>query len=142
MIQRDVVSNLDVVTCGTILHQPARLFASKIMTNFLDKMKSVYDLVLIDAPPVLVVNDAAVIAAEVDAVILIVSAGETRTATLERAAEFLDSAGGHLLGVVLNKFDAKKAYGGYYGGFRFGHYGPTHEYYSTTADRAGPKVDS
>lgn len=93
-------------------------------------MREVYDWVFIDTPPILIVNDAGIVAPIVDGAIVVVSAGTTRVATVQRAAEFLNGAGGLMLGVVLNKFDSRKAYGGYYGGQRYGHYGSKHGHYA------------
>jgi tyrosine-protein kinase Etk/Wzc len=127
--QQKVLEGLDVIACGSLQRQPARILASSSMQAFLSEARELYDLILIDAPPVLVVNDAALVSGIVDYVILTVASGETRAATLDRAAEFVDQAGGSILGVVLNRFDARREYGGYYGGHRYGHYRSYLEYY-------------
>lgn len=129
--QRHVVEGLDVIACGSLQRQPARILASGAMQAFLMEMQEFYDLVLIDAPPVLIVNDAALVSGIVDSVILTVAAGETRAATLDRAAEFVHQAGGRILGIVLNRFDARREYGGYYGGHRYGHYSSYLKYYGS-----------
>jgi tyrosine-protein kinase Etk/Wzc len=129
-VQRSVVENLDVLCCGTISRNPSRFFGSVEMRELVEHARKNYGWVLIDAPPILVVNDGAVLSALVDGTILTLAAGLTRFAALERASEFLESAGGHFLGVVLNMFDARKAYGSYYGGTRYGHYDKNNGYYS------------
>jgi len=139
VLRRDIVENLDILPCGTVVSQPAQLFASKAMKDFVCDVKGLYDFVLIDAPPVLVVNDAAVIGTAVDCVILVVATGVTRMAALERAAEFMEVAGADLLGIAMNRFDARRAYGSYYGSNRYGHYQPYDSYYSSSG-KEGKKV--
>jgi Mrp family chromosome partitioning ATPase len=84
--------------------------------------------VLFDSPPVLAATDASVLATEVDGTLLVVSYDQTRELEIERTLESLDSVGARVLGVVLNNFDARKAYGGYapashYGYGQYGLYG-------------------
>jgi capsular exopolysaccharide synthesis family protein len=143
---RDVVPCLDVLWAGTPLENPSRVFSELTISNFLKEVRDHYDWVLIDAPPVLVVNDGAVLAAMADGTILTVTAGITRFDALDRSSGFLASVGGRVLGLVVNRFDAKAAYGGYYGGYRFGHYDMRHNYYTSGKDRnakdaATPVVD-
>ncbi|HLP15725.1 MAG TPA: polysaccharide biosynthesis tyrosine autokinase [Bacteroidota bacterium] len=123
VIQKEVLPNLDILTCGMLPPNPAEILGSKRMKDFIGQMKQRYDIVLFDAPPLLAVTDAAVLATEADGVLLVASAGETHAAGLERIAEFLDSVGVKMLGVVLNRFDAKKAYGNSYSTYASYHYG-------------------
>jgi capsular exopolysaccharide synthesis family protein len=123
VIQKDVLPNLDVLTCGMLPPNPAEILGSKRMKEFIAQMKQRYDIVLFDAPPLLAVTDAAVLATEADGVLLVASAGETHAAGLERIAEFLNSVGVKMLGVVLNRFDARKAYGNSYTTYASYHYG-------------------
>jgi Mrp family chromosome partitioning ATPase len=92
-------------------------------------LRDKYAWILMDAPPVLVVNDASVLASMLDGTLLVVNSGVTRLEALERASAMLNDAGGKLLGVVLNRFDPKDAYGTYYGSHRYGHYDNRHSYY-------------
>ncbi len=134
---RNVVPYLDILAAGTPLKAPSRVFGGRAMAEFLKEVQGTYDWVLIDAPPVLVVNDGAVLAALADGTILTVTAGTTRFDALERSAELLASVGGRILGLVLNKFDPKAAYGGYYGSYRYGHYDSRHNYYRSGKERDG-----
>jgi capsular exopolysaccharide synthesis family protein len=131
-VKRNVVEHLDVLTCGTTVRHPSRMFGSPEMRALLEELKPMYSYIFMDVPPVLVVHDAAVLAGAVDGTLFTVSAGTTRMASLDRAREFIQGAGGSLLGVVLNRFEPRKAYGGYYGGVRYGHYGSGDKYYSST----------
>ena len=140
IVQRNVVENLDVICCGTVLRNLASVLGSRSMQAFLDQVKKQYAWIFLDTPPILIVNDAAVLSTIVDGTIMVVSSGSTRVATLERATEFLQGAGGTLLGVVLNKFDAQRTYGRYYGSYRYGHYGSSHEYYSSSNGKGRQKA--
>jgi capsular exopolysaccharide synthesis family protein len=131
-VHRDVVDNLDVLTCGAHVKHPSWLFGSPEMRALLEELRPLYSYVFLDAPPVLVVHDAAVLAGALDGTFLTVSADVTRMASLDRARDFIKGGGGFLLGVVLNRFEPRKAYGGYYGGARYGHYGSNEKYYSST----------
>ncbi len=123
VIQKDVLPNLDVLTCGLIPPNPAEILGSKRMRDFIVQMKQRYDMIIFDAPPLLAVTDAAVLATEADGVLLVASSGNTHAAGLERIAEFLTSVGVKLLGVVLNRFDAKREYGNTYSSYASYHYG-------------------
>lgn len=142
VVNRNVVENLDVLCCGTTPPNPAELLGSNRMHDFIKRMSERYDLLLFDSPPLLAVTDAAVLSTSVDGAILVVSGGSTRAAAIHRASEFLDAVGGKMLGVLLNNFDIKKAYGGYYGDYAYGYYG--YAYYHTSGEeprRKKTKVD-
>ena len=143
-MHRDVVPNLDVLTCGSRVDHPSRFFGQKQSTYSLTAVKKNYAWILLDAPPILVVNDAAMLSSMADGTVLIADAGSTRLEALERATEFLQRAGGKLLGVVLNHFDPKDAYGAYYGSDKYGHYDTRHKYYHTTPEEwgSGPGTSS
>ncbi len=134
---RNVVPHLDILAAGTPLQAPSHVFGGETMTEFLKEVRANYDWVLIDAPPVLVVNDGASLAAIADGTILTVTAGMTRFDALERSVDLLASVGGRILGLVLNKFNPKLAYGGYYGSYRYGHYDSRHNYYTSGKGRNG-----
>jgi capsular exopolysaccharide synthesis family protein len=123
VIQREVLPHLDVLPCGMIPPNPAEILGSKRMKDFIAQMKHRYDIVLFDAPPLLAVTDAAVLATEADGVVLVASAGETHAAGLQRISEFLGRVTVKLLGVVLNRFDARRAYGDAYSSYANYHYG-------------------
>ena len=75
-------------------------------------LKGKADVVLFDSPPATVVTDAAVLARQVDGVLLVTEAGNTRREIAQRAKEDLTKVGANVLGVVLNKLSLRGA--GYY----------------------------
>ena len=96
------VDGLRVLTSGDLPPNPAEVLASPRMRKLLDNLAQEADLVLIDTSPVLPVADAAILASQVDGVLLIVQADQTRRQDVRDAADNLQKSGGHLVGVVLN----------------------------------------
>jgi tyrosine-protein kinase Etk/Wzc len=131
-VRRNVVPNLDVLTCGTPVLHPSQLFGTKVTTDPIEKLRNEYQWILIDSPPVLVVNDAAVLSTIADGTILMVDTGQTRLDALERTVQILERAGGGPFGVVLGRFNPKTAYGAYYGSQKYGHYDSHNSYYRST----------
>jgi tyrosine-protein kinase Etk/Wzc len=114
-IQHTVIKNLDLLCCGTIPPNPSELLGSASMKAFIDKLKEKYDMVLFDSPPVLAVTDSSILSTLVEGVIVVASAGQTRTDSFFRTMESLEGVRANVLGVVLNNFDLRSAYGSYYG---------------------------
>jgi capsular exopolysaccharide synthesis family protein len=135
-LHADVIPNLDVLTCGTEVIRPSSFFGNPEMIASVLSLRKKYAWVLMDAPPLQVVNDASVLASMVDGTLLVVEAGATRMEALEQAVVSLNDAGGKLLGVVLNRFDPKEAYGGHYGSTKYGHYDSGNAYYHQNMDEA------
>jgi len=117
-----VIRHLDVICAGELSRQDPELLGSKHMSRFLKETERAYDWILIDTSPVLAVSDAATLTTMADGAVVVVSGGETRLVALERAVEHVTGTGGKVLGVFLSKFDALKAYGGFYGGDKYGFY--------------------
>ena len=97
---------LFVVTAGPPAPNPPALLGSDRMKSFLSNMLSSYQFVILDAPPVMPLADARVLARMVEGVILVVRAGRVPKSMLRRACLFLEAAGGTVLGAVLNGPDA------------------------------------
>ncbi|MBV6478508.1 MAG: hypothetical protein HGGPFJEG_01263 [Ignavibacteria bacterium] len=109
------IENLKVITSGTIPPNPSELLASKQMNMFLDKMREIYDIVIIDSPPFISVTDAEILFRITDGTILVLRANKTPSDAFFRTCEKLMSLNNHnFLGVVFNNFSYKSAYGYYY----------------------------
>jgi tyrosine-protein kinase Etk/Wzc len=129
-----VLDNLSIINAGSTPPNPSEILGSIKMKEFITTIRLAYDVVIFDSPPVLAVTDAAVLATAVDGVLLVVSSDQTHVQTLGKATEVLKGIGKITVGVVLNNFDIRKAYGGYYGRGRYGNYGYGY-YYSTHGER-------
>jgi capsular exopolysaccharide synthesis family protein len=92
----------DVLSSGPIPPNPSELLASQRMSNLLTELGSRYDLVLLDAPPLLPLTDAAILGAECDGALLIVRYGKTTRNQIKAAVSALESASVRVLGTVLS----------------------------------------
>lgn len=99
--------NLYVLTSGQVPPNPSELLGSDKMKHLIDKLESTFDAVIIDAPPLLPVTDAAVLAQEVGGVVLVIGTQKVRTTDLEKSLSALELVEADLLGVVLNRLPAK-----------------------------------
>ena len=113
-IKETAVPGVVVLTGGPIPPNPAELVGSKRMKRLIQEVSEQYDMVLIDTPPVVAVTDAAILAQEVDGVILVLASGEVNKEYAQRAKELLDKVGAKILGAVLNKADMKTSEYYYY----------------------------
>jgi capsular exopolysaccharide synthesis family protein len=114
--------SLDVLPAGQVPPNPSELLGSKAMINLLAKLEKTYDTILIDAPPLLPVTDAAILSKLVKGgAVMVVGAGKIRRAQLEAAIASLETVGGRLVGLILNMIPTKgpDSYG-YYGYYGYG----------------------
>jgi capsular exopolysaccharide synthesis family protein len=114
VIQQTQVENLYLLTSGPIPPNPSELLGGKKLVEVLDALKSQADYVIIDAPPVIAVTDACVLASKVDGVNLVIGAGLVRPEMAQKAKELLTKAKGHLLGVILNRVEIEQEHAYYY----------------------------
>ena len=113
-VRETAVPGVMVLTGGPIPPNPAELVGSKRMKRLIEEFSQEYDIVLIDTPPIIAVTDAAILAQQVDGVILVLAAGEVNKDYALRAKEQLDKVGAKILGAVLNKADMKASEYYYY----------------------------
>lgn len=99
------IPNLYILTCGTIPPNPSEVLASNSMKLFLNKVSEEYDIILLDAPPVGTVTDAAIISTYVDGTILVANSGHVEISDIKRAKELLQQVSANVIGVVLNKLN-------------------------------------
>ena len=127
--QVEAVPNLWVVPAGPEAPNPADLFSSPTMENLMQELRGRFEHLVVDSAPLLMVTDATILSRLVDGVILVVESGVTARRALVRAHKILESAGGRILGTVLNKWDARDE--GYYSGYGSYYYGYDRHYYSS-----------
>ncbi len=117
------VPNLDVITAGPGVPNPAELLQSERFGSLLAKLRQRYDRIILDTPPVNAVTDAAILSTKVDGVLLIVRAHTTTRDSARHSVRALVDVSDKLLGVVLNAFDQRRAGYGYgYGAYRYQYY--------------------
>jgi capsular exopolysaccharide synthesis family protein len=101
--------NLSVLPAGVAPDRPAELLGSAAMRRTLDALRTRFDRVVVDMPPVVPLADVGILAPQVDGVVLVVRAGETKKPDIERALSSFDA--NRLVGLVLN--DAGQPQPGY-----------------------------
>jgi non-specific protein-tyrosine kinase len=90
----------DVLASGPLPPNPSELLASQHMKVVLAQLRDMYDVVLIDSPPLLPVTDAAAVAPATDGVILVCRSKETTRDQVTAAVEALDAVSARILGTV------------------------------------------
>jgi len=126
--------HLSVLPCGFIPPNPSELLGSERLTFLLEILKSRYDFLIIDTPPVLVASDGLLLAPQADGVALVVKSGLLKRDLIVKALEQLHRTQANLLGVVLNSVDMKK--NGYYSYYQY------YSSYYGDADSDDPPVSS
>lgn len=101
-VYRTVVDNLFVMPAGSLPPNPAELLLSNRMDSFLKVFTNSFDYVFIDAPPVGVVTDAAIIGAKCDGVVFICRRRFSRRDRIRKALNALNQVGANLFGFVFN----------------------------------------
>jgi polysaccharide biosynthesis transport protein len=107
---------LSVLPSGQLPPNPSELVGSQSMAGVLEDLRGLFDVVVVDAPPVLPVTDAVVLGTQADGVVLVCRAGQTDRQHLAEARHRVDAVGGAVVGVVLNAVKPSAAQG-YYAGY-------------------------
>lgn len=127
------IPNLDVLPCGPIPPNPSELLHSHHLLEMVEKALTIYDRVIFDSPPLGAVTDAAVLAPQLDAVMIVVKSHSTTRDALKAALRQLRDVSANIVGGVLNDVDPKrKSYGG--GGDYYYYYRREGYYYAQGDD--------
>ncbi len=120
VVQHTSLEGLDLIGTGAFPDNPAELIMRREMREFLAEASEKYDLVVLDAPPVLAVSESTVIASQTDGVLMVVWSGRTSRKLVYAAVRQLLSRGANLMGCVLNNLDLARM--GNYGASSYYHY--------------------
>jgi capsular exopolysaccharide synthesis family protein len=119
--------NLFVLASGQIPPNPSELLGSDEMKNLIIRLEHSFDTIVIDAPPLLPVTDAAVLSQHVGGVVLVAGSQKLRHQDLEKSLMSLEMVGATLLGIVLNRIPIKGP-----DAYAYGYYS-----YASTPSRSG-----
>jgi non-specific protein-tyrosine kinase len=108
------VAGLRLLTSGPLPPNPAELLGSRRMADLIKTLREQADVVLFDAPPVIAVTDAAILASQMDGVLLVLNAGVTKRDHAQRARAALDKVNARIVGTVLNNEKLDTSLYGYY----------------------------
>jgi capsular exopolysaccharide synthesis family protein len=114
--------NLRILPTGPLPPMPAELLSSETMQSFMESLRSMADLVIVDTPPLLAVTDATIAATFCDAAVIVVRPDKVKRSMMTRSVELLSSTGIRIAGLVVNTLtpDAQRAY--------YSSYRQTHNY--------------
>ena len=132
-------SELYVLPAGRVPPNPSELLGSESMQDTLDELSQRMDIIIIDAPPMLMVTDAVVIGAKTQGVILVAAVGSTHQESLEAAVDTLKTAHVPLRGVVAKRLPAKGPGRYAYGTYAYAYADDDEGETSTTQERTTPR---
>ena len=123
VIQTTEIPSLHFIPSGKLPSSSMGILSSAKMKEFVVDMKSRYDYVFLDAPPIMGVSDASVLASMVDMCVLVVQYRKYPQMMTQRAKEMVTKVGGNLVGVVLNNINiSQDSYYYYYSGYYYDNY--------------------
>lgn len=112
-IHKTKIEHLDVLTCGLLPPNPSEILSGDTMKDLIALVKEKYEFVILDAPPVIAVTDAAVMAPQIDAVLIVAESARNDRDIMLKAKGLLERVGANLIGVVLNNVRERNLYGDY-----------------------------
>jgi receptor protein-tyrosine kinase len=123
LVRPTEVAGLSVLPGGSCGVTPTNLFYSPRMSMLLQRLRTEFKMILIDAPPMIHLADARVLGRFADGVILVVRSGQTTTESARYAIQRFAEDGTRVLGTVLNSWDPKSM-----GAYGYGSYGAYADY--------------
>jgi len=112
IIRPSAIEGFDLIDSGPLPPNPAELLGGPQMKQLVKHQREIYDYVIIDGPPVLLVSAAKILAKLVDGTVLVFNAGSTRRGTAVRTIRELRDVNAEIAGCVL--FAVKAMKGGYF----------------------------
>lgn len=128
LVKNTKYENVDVITRGSSIYNPSFLLSSEKFIELINKLRDMYDFIILDAPPVLQISDYTHISKVSDGVLFVVCYRQTRKGELVEATELLQKAEIPVLGAVMTRVDGKDPYSYYYGGYGYKKYSNYYRY--------------
>jgi len=121
VIQTTAVAGLDLMASGKLPSSSMNILGSAQMKEMVSELKSRYDFVFFDSPPIMGVSDASILASEMDMVVQVIQYRRYPQPMNIRAKQLIEKVGGNLIGIVLNNINMSQDesyyyYSGYYQG--------------------------
>jgi capsular exopolysaccharide synthesis family protein len=138
-VQPTEVKNLYLLSSGSLPPNPSELISSQRMVEIIQTLEAQFEVVIMDAPPSLVVTDANVLANRADGVLLVIRPSLTKRTAIKHTIEQLAQVKANIVGVVLNGVDVRKSHYSYYRGY-YHKYGRGYTYYwNAESNRSGKR---
>ena len=97
------VGNLYLIPAGSVPPNPSELLTSELTIAMLEKLKEIFDIIILDGTPSLLVTDALVLSRIVDSTVIVASYKSTKKDNLKKVQKSIENVGGKIAGVVFNK---------------------------------------
>ena len=108
------IENLSFMSCGSYPSNPSELLAKNPLNKLLGGLESQFDLVIVDTPPFLPVTDAAIVAHQAGATLMVLRSGTQTKQEVTDTVSGLDRTGARLIGAIFNGMPARYGIGGRY----------------------------
>jgi len=112
IMQRGPMENLFFIPAGRMVSNPAELLGNGRLKSLLTRLESMFDWIIVDAPPAVPISDAALLAGNCDGVLMVVRSNATPSDVARKAR--MEFKGTSLVGIVLNGVDGGTSYSKYY----------------------------
>jgi receptor protein-tyrosine kinase len=100
-VRTEAFPGLKLISTGPVPPNPAEVLGTRRFTDFVDQVRRAFDYVLLDASPVGLVSDPAILAATADGVLLVLDAQNTRKGSVRQSMQSLTAVGANVLGTVM-----------------------------------------
>ncbi|MFZ5519245.1 MAG: GumC family protein [Candidatus Zhuqueibacterota bacterium] len=121
VVQRLSNSDLSIITSGTLPPNPSEMLSSQSMKDLIEKLKNHSELLILDAPPIIAVNDSMILSKNIDGVCFVVRSEKAKRDAVQRAKSILQTQGIKIFGVILNDVNLKSQYGYYKDYYYYSH---------------------
>lgn len=117
-IKKTKIENLYVMPTGDVPPNPSELLVSEKLDMLIEQVENIFDIVIFDGTPSLIVTDAIILARKVDATLIVTAHKKTKMGDVEKIKKAIENVGGKIAGIVINKIpiSAKKYENSYYYG--------------------------
>ena len=122
LIKHTAYEGVDVINRGSSIYNPSYLLTSDAFAELIKKLRDMYDVIILDSPPILQISEYTHISTHSDGVLLVTCYGKTRKSELAEAADLLKKADINVIGVVMTRVDSKDPYSYYYGNYNSKYY--------------------
>ena len=125
IIKASGVPNLDIITSGFIPPNPSELISSPRTDKLIEELKSQYDFIFFDTPPIIAVTDALILTKKVDLTFFVVRCGTTEKGIVKRAKDMMENINANIDGIIVNGVYVQKYYSksNYYYYYYYYYYG-------------------
>ncbi|WJP98484.1 CpsD/CapB family tyrosine-protein kinase [Macrococcus bovicus] len=114
-IRKNIYKNFDILTAGPTPPNPTEILSSQTMEKLLERLEEDYEIIIIDAPPLLAVADSQILSNSVDGAVLVVNSLAKNRNEIIKAKNILDKGKCKICGAVLNKMNKNVENEYYYG---------------------------